>query len=54
MKILKKNDEIILKRVEDYNKKQEKILERQKIHEIENKKKWNKSISNYAKKKNGV
>ena len=26
MKILKKNDELILKRVEEYNKKQEKIL----------------------------
>ena len=42
MKILKKNDELILKRVEEYNKKQEKILERQKIHEEENKKKMEK------------
>jgi hypothetical protein len=31
-----------MKRVEDYNKKQEKILERQKMHEEENKKKMEK------------
>ena len=42
MKILKKNDELILKRVEEYNKKQEKIMERQKMQEEENKKKLEK------------
>ena len=31
LKILQKNDEIIQKRIEDYNKKQIKILERQKL-----------------------
>ena len=39
MKILQKNDEIIQKRIEDYNKKQIKILERQKMQEEELKKK---------------
>ena len=39
LKILKKNDEIIQKRIDDYNKKQAELMERQKIQEKENKKK---------------